>query len=73
MKLYRLLPLLIPLAFFVAAAILVTCNGCTPKSLPHRQLGELSAWGQGHNPGRDNCPPGTVAFYVEDLFLECYR
>lgn len=42
-------------------------------ALPHRPINELTNWGQGRNPGPNECPPGTVAFYVEDLFLECYR
>lgn len=130
MKLYKLLPLLIPIAFFVAAAILVMCNGCTPKhvsdapsnpfdawtygetyvaprndccetvsfpmyeancgcepsheavkaareanaGLPHRPINELTNWGQGRNPGANDCPPGTVRYELDDgLFLECMR
>lgn len=141
-RLYKLLPLLIPIAFFVAAAILITCNGCTPKHvsdapsnpfdawtygetyvaprndccetisfpmyeancgcgpsreaikaareanagrslrddpdsvhyLPHRPINELTNWGQGRNPGSNDCPPGTVRYELDDgLFLECMR
>lgn len=45
-----------------------------PKRLPHRPLNELTNWGQGRNPGSNDCPPGTVRYELDDgLFLECMR
>lgn len=70
----KYLPLLIPAAFFLVAIILVTCNGCTRHGLPHRPITQLTNWGQGRNPGSNDCPPGTVRFELDDgLFLECMR
>lgn len=42
--------------------------------LPHRPINELTNWGQGRNPGPNDCPPGTVRYELDDgLFLECMR
>lgn len=146
MKLYKLIPLLVPLAFFATAFILILLNACNSKptsswetrdvvrainaegvslyvapqndccetisfpmyeancgcepsreaikaardaeldkpvqcwgkrcerGLPHRPINELTNWGQGRNPGANDCPPGTVRYELDDgLFLECMR
>jgi hypothetical protein len=57
--------------------IFVSLAGCA-TTLPHRPLTELSSFGQGHNPGRDQCVTGQVSIYLELddgqlIFLECYR
>lgn len=42
--------------------------------LPHRQINELTNWGQGRAPESNHCPPGTFRFETDDgLFLECFR
>lgn len=53
------------------AALLLT--GCH-KGLPHRQIDELTNWGQGRAPSENHCPPGTLRFETDDgFFLECFR
>lgn len=44
---------------------------CWP--LPHRAITELTNWGQGRAPGVGACPPGTVEFDIDGLFLECFN
>jgi hypothetical protein len=41
--------------------------------LPHRAI--TQNWGQGHSPGRNACPHGTLPYYLDnnDIFLECIR
>lgn len=46
---------------------------CITHALPHRAVTELTNWGQGRAPEANHCPPGTVQFEVENLFLECLR
>lgn len=65
--------LFIPIAMIFLGLILIVLNSCSTQPLPHRALSELSNWGQGHSPGADHCPPGTIQFDIEDLFLECFR
>lgn len=44
------------------------------QPLPHRQINELTNWGQGRAPECNVCPPGTIRFETDEgLFLECFR
>jgi len=59
-----------------AALCLAGCIGSqyAPKTLPHRPVTPLTNFGQGNNPGPKECPPGTIAYYLDGgTFLECMR
>lgn len=61
-------------AVFSFALIAILCILASQhQTLPHRPVDPLTNWGQGSNPGKDACPPGTIRIYSQDFFLECYR
>lgn len=58
------------LAFALLAALCIIGSQHAP-TLPSRP--PTGNHGQGGSPGRDRCPPETIAIFVENLFLECAR
>lgn len=56
------------------ALVVILLAGCTAKQLPHREVNELTNWGQGHAPEANHCPPGTIRMETDGgFFVECFR
>lgn len=58
---------------FIGILIIAGITMPRHRGLPHRPVDQLTNWGQGRTPPDNVCPPGTVRFEIDDIFLECFR